>query len=329
MRALLALLLAWVATLAIPAPARAQDATPIAEQLFRDGRALMERGKTDEACEKFSSSQSLSPALGTLLNLALCREAQGRSATAWSLFAEVESLAQRAGDAMRARIANDHGAALSPQLKKVVIEVPQPLPGMSIKLDGTALPAGALGTEIPLDPGDHDVLVTAPGKKPWAQSKLNLGPSATTVHLRVELEDEAKESGLPAPPASSWSATEPPPSDPGRTKRILGLAAGSAGIVLLGVAVGETVTSVGRANDESKYPAGSANRQTVADQSSLARTYAIVSGAAGIAALGAGIVLFVTASGAARSQGTVPASRLGVSPVIAAGFGGLQMVGSW
>ncbi len=95
----------------VPALAHAQAA--IAEQLFRDGRELLDAGKTDEACEKFAASQRLAPAIGTQLNLATCREKQGKTATAWSLFVDVESAAQRAGDAKRARFARDHEMALA------------------------------------------------------------------------------------------------------------------------------------------------------------------------------------------------------------------------
>ena len=112
----------------VPGTARAQSDAAIAEQLFRDGRALMEGGKTDEACEKFAASQRLAAGLGTQLNLALCREKQGKTATAWSLFCDVEAEASRRGDS-RASIAHDHEVALAPQLKKVVIEVPSPPPG--------------------------------------------------------------------------------------------------------------------------------------------------------------------------------------------------------
>ena len=102
-------MLAAIAAAAIPlgvsSRAEAQPTAAIAEQLFRDGRALIGQGKFDEACEKFAASQRLAPAIGTLLNLAVCREKQGRDATAWSLYADAEAQAQRAGDKARATFA--------------------------------------------------------------------------------------------------------------------------------------------------------------------------------------------------------------------------------
>lgn len=341
-----ALALAGAATLLlVPCSALAQSDTAIAEQLFRDGRQLMDQGKTDEACEKFLASQRLAPALGTQLNLAICREKQGKTATAWSIFADVEAAAERKGDP-RARIAHDHEAALAGQLKKVVIEVPSPPAGMVIKLDGTVLPAGALGTEIPLDPGDHDLLVTAPGKKPWEQSKLSLGPSATTVHVRVELEDEAPAAAPPtAAPATTTDATpqpapaltdtrgpdtqasEQPSSGGGDTKRTIGWIVGGAGLVALGVAGYYGLTAISRKNDESKYPAGSQDRLTVYDQARTAQTWGFVFGGVGVAALGTGLYLVLTSHGSNAPAATGQGWH--VTPSVGPSFGGAQLQGSF
>jgi hypothetical protein len=329
--------LAGAGMLLVPGTARAQDDSAIAEQLFRDGRALMEAGKTDEACEKFASSQRLAPALGTKLNLALCREKQGKTATAWSLFSDVESEATRRGDP-RANIAHDHEAALAPQLKKVVIEVPSPPPGMVIKLDGTVLPSGALGTEIPLDPGDHDLLVTAPGKTPWEQAKLSLGPSATTVHVRVELTDETLGATAAPPPQPAANAAgalpgaetpqpapeQPPSGGGGNTKRTIGFVIGGAGVVALGVAGYYGLTAISRKNDESKYPAGSQDRLTVYNQASTAQTWGFVLGGIGVAALGTGLFLVLTSHGSDAPAATGQASWH-FAPAVGPSFGGAQL----
>src|SRR5262245_18728599 len=64
--------------------ARADDSAA-AQALFDQGRKLMESERWAEACPKLEESQRLDPAGGTLLHLALCREHEGRIATAWVL----------------------------------------------------------------------------------------------------------------------------------------------------------------------------------------------------------------------------------------------------
>jgi hypothetical protein len=227
---------AWLA----PGPALAQqEGSAIAEQLFRDGRSLLEAGKIDEACEKFAASQRVSPAIGTLLNLAICREQQGRSATAWGLFADAEAQALRSGDPGRARIAHEHGASLAGQLRKIVIDLPAAPPGVVVKLDGIALPPSVLGTEIPVDPGKHDLAVTAPSKKAWERPDLDVG-SGPPLRVRVELED-APPTPSSSPPGAA-PATTPQPSPFGsfsqRWPAWIAFGVGAAGLVTGGIAGG-------------------------------------------------------------------------------------------
>lgn len=340
------------AVVLLPAVARGQPDTAIAEQLFRDGRSLIESGRIDEACEKFSASQRLASAIGTQLNLALCREKQGKTATAWSLFTDVEVDAQRRGDAARTAIAREHRTVLQALLKKVVIDVRAAPPGTVVKLDETVLPAAALGTGIPLDPGSHRLTVSAPGKKTWEQSNLSLDGSATTVHMRVELEDEGappRASG-PAPSPTTGSVVPPPVSVPPpstapiaempgsipppassnsgagpNAKRIASFALAGAGIVSLGVASYYGLTAISRRNDESRYPPGASQRLTVYNEAKTAQTYGFVFCGVGVATLAAGAFLFFTSiDHAAR-----PAANWQLTPSIAPGFAGGSLMGAF
>src|ERR1700733_8879705 len=64
---------------ALAAPARAQSAE--ADVLFREGKQLLKAGNIAEACDKLDASDRLESSVGTLLNLADCREKNHQLAT--------------------------------------------------------------------------------------------------------------------------------------------------------------------------------------------------------------------------------------------------------
>ncbi len=105
-----------------PAPPRGAGASPKrpsaasdrehAEQLFQEGRELMQKGQLEEACARFAESFELEHAVGTLLNLASCMERSGRVPRACELYTEARDLSKSGGRDDRARFADDRRAAL-------------------------------------------------------------------------------------------------------------------------------------------------------------------------------------------------------------------------
>src|SRR6266446_6820357 len=96
----------------------------LATQLFKEGRMLVDQGKVAEGCRKLEESQRLDPGGGTLLNVALCHEKEGRSATAWTEFTEALGIAKKDDRAQRIELAQTHIAALEPTLSLLVIQAP-------------------------------------------------------------------------------------------------------------------------------------------------------------------------------------------------------------
>ncbi len=144
--------------------AHAQTKDPAAaEALFREGRALSDAGDIAGACAKFRESDRLDPAVGTTFNIADCEERLGRLATAWTLFDEV-SQRLPASDKRRA-VSQTRAAALEPRLPKLNIHLAAAAAaGARVARDGVELGSASQGTPLPVNPGAHVVVVSAPGR---------------------------------------------------------------------------------------------------------------------------------------------------------------------
>lgn len=223
---------------ASPSPAEAA----LAQSLFDEARQLFGSRRYHEACEKFASSQKLDPRDGTLLDLAICHEKEGKTASAWLEFSEARTNARAQGRADREKFAGEHVDRLAPVLSHLRIQLPaEGRPeGLVVKIDGAAISDVALGSDLPIDPGDHTLDATAPDHAPW-QRTVTVGDHASSK-LAVDIptlalivsppmrhpEDVHTPEGLPK--------AAPSASDPSGGRRVAGFVVGGVG--LAGVAIG-------------------------------------------------------------------------------------------
>lgn len=157
----------------VRAESSAQDKA-LAAVLFKEGRDLLASNHIDKACRKFEESQRIDPSGGTLLNLAVCREKQGRTASAWAEFNEALAWARRDGRQDRVQFAQDQMNALEPRLAYIVLDVPQTVivEGFEVRRDGSTVRRAAFGSRMPVDPGNHVIEALAPGYHPWRAEVL-------------------------------------------------------------------------------------------------------------------------------------------------------------
>lgn len=170
----------WISIALVCAPAAAiaqgkptEDNVAKADALFKEAAALQSID-LNAACAKFAESYALNPhAIGTLLNVALCDEKLGRLASALEKFTlardiAAEALANGEQDvAAHKKAATTHIDALVPRIPHVTIEfVPPVLPDTKIVIDDKAYARDKL-TELPIDPGSHEIVVSAPGYLPY------------------------------------------------------------------------------------------------------------------------------------------------------------------
>lgn len=143
---------AMIATMFLCSEAAADEggAASSAESLFREGRDAVKRGDYAVACPKFQESQRLDPAIGTLLNLALCEERWGRISEARLHFREV--LASSDLDEQRRAIALEHAAALD----RIATEPVSPAPAPDSPAPTRAEPARSPPVASPAAPRDAE-----------------------------------------------------------------------------------------------------------------------------------------------------------------------------
>jgi serine/threonine-protein kinase len=313
----------WVS----PAHAQSASNSAAAQALFDSAKTLMSKGRYAEACPKFEESQRIDPGAGTLLNLAVCYERQGRTSSAWTTYLEAGTAARAAGNAERARMAKERAAALAPRLARLTIEVNHTREsGLEVQRDGSPVGSAQWGSPIPTDPGSHVVSVTAPGRKPW-RTTVTLREAANETTVVPELEvapvpEVAKASQLPkAEPgkAPTVAPRDANGSSPGSAQRALALAAVAVGGA--GVVVGSIFgfRSMSARNDAQEFCDGAACHDdrgveltAKAVRNGNASTVAFVVGAVGLAG---GAVLWFTAPRAS--------TQVGVGP------GTLQIGGTW
>jgi hypothetical protein len=347
-------------------PARSANAEPsladktVATQLFNEGRALLDQGRIAEACAKLEESQRIEPGGGTLLNVALCHERQGRTAAAWVEFTEAMGLARRDENALRVDFARSHIALLAPLLSRLAIQVPpgSDVPDLEVKCDGSILARAAWGSPVPVDPGEHLIEAVAPGRLPWKQSIL-VGPNADSKTAVVPVLESAPvrvEPVSPSPAASSPGAPvrEPPSTGSSRmgaaSDQAGGRSQGSAApawiVLTLGLAAGGVGTYFGvraltEKNDADRAcPNNLCSPQGESQNSQAIRfaNYATAGIAVGAAGVGLATVLFLTRSGAprpapdAKTTGQGAAFRVQIADADLSGWLGgaeLRIAGRW
>jgi hypothetical protein len=140
-----------------------------AQALFDEGRRLMGVQQFELACPKFEESARIIPLGGTLLNLADCYEKRGLLATAWSTFLSAATVAHRANNGAREREAQSRAAALEIRLPRITIHVDttKTPSGTQIFRDQIVVGSGQWDTEIPIDPGQHQIVAVAPDYQQW------------------------------------------------------------------------------------------------------------------------------------------------------------------
>jgi hypothetical protein len=139
------------------------DGDLAAEALFREGREHMDKQDYATACAKFTESERLDPAPGTLLNIAECSEKLGRTATAWKSYAEAADRLDANDD--RRPYALQRRDALATHLPRLHVDVRQTGAGCRLYEDDVEVGQSTWGDALPADPGPHELKLACPHHK--------------------------------------------------------------------------------------------------------------------------------------------------------------------
>jgi hypothetical protein len=253
--------------------------TGAADELFRQGQALVATGQYAVACARFDESYRLDRATGTLLNLADCQAHLHKVASAVANFRAALDELPSSDD--RVAYATAQIAALSPRVPHLTLHV-HAKAKVTVLRDGIELGGSSLEVSLPVDPGPHDVVVRAPGHIDRA--------------YRVEAhEGEAKELTVEPDPTAA-----PLPKSTLKTSTIAGLSLVGLGVASLAVGGVTGVVALKDASAaRSQCPNGACTTAASIATAQSGKTFATVSTVgfgAGIAASAVGTFLLLRRS---------------------------------
>ena len=278
-----------------------------ADALFDEGDKLRKEGKTAEACVKFRASFALNAnAVGTMLNVALCDEQEGKIASAHKLFSEAAARAEEQHLEDHLAAAREHKDKLAGAVPRLSVVFTEVAPDSKLAIgDDVIDPKSASDVEV--DPGDTKVVVSAPGRVPYV------------THVMI-----AKgEHKMIAVPALGY-----PVEDKGRATlgKVVTISGGA--VVLAGIGIG----FLAHKKYDDQFPSHCSMKDAdkpLCDQvgyreTGSAKTLGWVGtgvGAAGLVAVGVGVALWLTAPHheAARTVSFAPSLSPGEAGVVAFG----------
>jgi len=318
-RAIASLAAVAVAALLAPSTARADPAA--AEALFREGRRLLDDGKTEEACLKLAESQAQDPSSGTLLNLGWCHEIQHKLATAWSDYVSAARLAREQGRPDRAVVADKKATDLEPRLPHLTVTAVAPAEGLQIDRGDERIGMGLLGSAVPLDPGSYVITAKAPGHRPW-KTTIDVAEAESKTVQVPELEVEAPAVAeapatplgppaiAPVPPDGALSAAAPSASHGHTFGWIIG-GVGVAGLAVGAVSGVASLISYHDATTQCPLRTGCSDAAISARNSAEAKAW-VSNIAFGVGVVGVGIGSFLLLTG--RRSGTTTSVAVRAAP---------------
>jgi hypothetical protein len=319
-----------------PAMAQAEASSSglkMAQDLVDEGRALGQQGKWADALERFQKAASLSrkttPQLAFYVGYAEARV--GKLVAADVDLRRAIELARESRNEQVAKAAQAELPEVEARTPALTITVNGQATPVGLQVDGGPMSVAALGSAVPLDPGDHTIVVR------FAAGAVTR-PVTLVERQRASLAIDPPAAGAvpPAPIGNPSPVVVPPPPPPpappapseGSGRKILGLAvagAGGAALVTGGVfylLARSALSPVTTACPSSPCNATNESQlQSDYHDAQNKQTISIVLVVAGGAVAVTGLVLFLTGGSSAAAA---PASSAQIVPWVGVGSAGLS-----
>jgi hypothetical protein len=281
--------------------------------LYREGLALAEDGRWDEALQKFEKVVAIRSAPPALVALATAHERVGKLASAKRTHLEARAQARALGDAALAEKAEKALTAIDRRIPRIVVVLPPDTSGAEIAVDGNAASTDPKGIEV--DPGEHLVVVQASRRPTFQQRVLLAAEERKEVMVQFDRGPSAETPAATSAPALVTATGESARTGPPMGSWVLGgagIAASVAGLVI-------------RLDGQSRYDAATTNcsddkcptpGEVDAGNAAIDRILggSIVAGAGLALVAGAGLWWALTPS-ASKSEGAQSARRpISVAP---------------
>ncbi|HET9933053.1 MAG TPA: hypothetical protein VFQ35_20260 [Polyangiaceae bacterium] len=285
--------------LSVTPHARAQgevdsETRSIARELALQGAEAYEQKDYTTALDRFQRAATLFRAPSIVVMLARTLVQTGRFLEALDRYEETQRspLPPDAPEAFRLAVedARSEARALRARLPRLEVRTGAGAPrdGLSIKLDGRSVSDALLDVERPIDPGSHQLVVSAAGRVPFHEdfSMTEGERRVITLPALAPLEVDRSSASMAARTA------------PSERTRTWALALGGVGLGALGVGVASGIVALGHKSelDSECRPGCPSSARDELSSYRTNRTISYVSLGLGTAALGTGAYLWFLSS---------------------------------
>lgn len=282
-----------LASLSAARRAECQAAAPEASRLFQDGRVAFAQAEYERASSFFEQSYQLDPALGTLINLAVCEEKLGKLRAALAHLEQARRTAPP--EDYRRPLVEERITQLDARLPRLKVERSTVMDDrVAISLDEKPLAPSEIGATMRIDPGRHILDCVGPrGER--CTSVFSLREGETAVHVATVQPAAISPSAPGAPSLPGLAPTPTPPRSDYRRSIAYGAGAfGLAGVVVGLIAGGAVLKQKGVVAEHCDATGCDSRGYEAADLGMTLSTISTISTAVGLTALGVSTYLLVT-----------------------------------